>query len=73
MGNGQIPATSAALGIAMLLVFLMIGLWDICVTYFMKSTDTVSNVLSLWGRQFPILPLFVGLLLGHIFWPRSGS
>ncbi len=61
-----------ALAAALLLVVVLAGLWDIWVISMGRQADTVSAVLHQWSLQFPILPLIVGLLLGHIFWPSPG-
>lgn len=52
---------------------VLAGLWDIWVTSRGNANETVSAVLHSWSLQFPILPLIVGLLLGHIFWPAGKS
>lgn len=31
--------------------------------------STVSAILGQWSRDFPVLPFFVGMLMGHFFWP----
>jgi len=60
------------LAAAMLAVIVLAGVWDIYVAARGRNEDTVSSVLHGWSLQFPILPLVVGLLLGHIFWPPPG-
>ena len=61
---------SAALAIAFLAVCFAVGVYDVYVTYLQGSDETVSTVLGRWGAQFPVLPLMIGLVLGHVFWPR---
>lgn len=46
------------------------GVWDV-VAIAKGSRETVSSVLHEWSLLYPVLPLAVGLLLGHIFWPNS--
>jgi hypothetical protein len=47
------------------------GLWDVLVTYGGHPQDTVSNVIQQWSVMYPVLPLLIGLLIGHIFWPHQ--
>lgn len=49
----------------------VIGVWDIWAVYHDRGQDTVSNILGLWAAQLPILPFMLGLLAGHLFWPRQ--
>lgn len=49
---------------------LLIALWDLYCLGISKPNETVSYVMGEWGRDFPILPLFIGLVIGHVFWPR---
>lgn len=58
------------LAAGLLLTCTACGLWDVVVVS-RGSRDTVSNVLHEWSLMYPILPLAIGLLLGHIFWPNQ--
>lgn len=60
----------AALAIAFLCVCFTIGIYDVWAVYVSGVNDTVSAVLGRWGAQFPVLPLLIGMVLGHVFWPR---
>ena len=31
---------------------------------------TISRVTLGWARRWPLLPLLVGVVLGHLFWPQ---
>lgn len=33
---------------------------------------TMSFHLAVWSRQWPIIPLLAGILLGHLFFPNRG-
>lgn len=35
---------------------------------FLPTDETVSATLNTAAKRWPILPLAVGLLLGHLFW-----
>ena len=60
----------AALAIAFLSCCFAVGVYDVYATYLANGGETVSDVLGRWGSSFPVLPLALGLVLGHIFWPR---
>lgn len=47
------------------------GLWDIIATYRGDTHDTVSTTLREWSIAWPVLPLLVGVIIGHIFWPNG--
>lgn len=50
------------------------GAWDVYVIFGQPEWVTVSALLSEWSHTFPVLPMLVGLLLGHLFWPvRRGK
>jgi len=56
----------------LLLSFVVVGVWDIYANFGLPPGQTVSWVLQDWSRQWPVLPLVMGLLLGHLLWPRGG-
>lgn len=45
------------------------GIWDVCFLSLGRPEATVSKILQGWSLNFPILPLLIGVLLGHLFWP----
>lgn len=55
--------------VCMMLSCLFAGLWDVWVIAHGRPNDTVSRVLQEWSVAYPMLPLALGILLGHIFWP----
>lgn len=50
-----------ALGIA--------GAWDIWAAYKGYNVEPISTVIQDWSKRWPVLPMLVGILLGHLFWP----
>lgn len=62
--------TSAWIAGGLLVTFLIVGLWDVAALYSGHADDSVSAVIGRWSQQFPVLPLAVGLIAGHLFWPR---
>jgi len=39
--------------------------------YLYGHDSTISQVIYSWSIKFPLLPLAVGVLMGHFFWPNS--
>ena len=60
------------LAIALLLIVLAVGIWDVYVTAKGQQGETVSVVIHQWSLTYPVLPLLLGLVLGHVFWPNVG-
>lgn len=60
------------LAAALLVIVLCAGIWDIYVTAKGQPLETVSVVLHQWSLMYPVLPLLVGVIIGHIFWPNVG-
>jgi hypothetical protein len=46
------------------------AVWDLAVLAAGHSADQISRIILSWSRALPILPLLVGILLGHLFWPQ---
>jgi hypothetical protein len=45
------------------------GAWDIFSAYRGYESSTISEVVQDWSTRWPVLPLLIGVLLGHLFWP----
>lgn len=71
MGNG--PTTSIAFGLAITLVLTcaVVAAYDVYAVFALPPNSTVSFQLSEWSQRFPVIPLLLGLLIGHLFWPIS--
>lgn len=67
--NGPSSQVQLWLAIALLVILFVVGIWDIYASYWIGSGNTVSYLIQSWSLQFPALPLLVGFLLGHLFWP----
>lgn len=61
------------LAVAILVVLLLAAVWDIAAGYRGQAAETVSSVLQAWSIAWPVLPLAVGVILGHVFWPQIFS
>lgn len=59
--------------LALLLIFILaaVGVWDVIMLHRGTTGGTVSRILVEWSMAWPILPLTVGIILGHLFWPAS--
>lgn len=57
------------LALAFIAVNLVVALWDLYCAAIGNYRDTVSMTFQDWGRQWPMLPLFIGIVIGHVFWP----
>lgn len=47
------------------------GLFDLYAGLRFGETSTISFIILQVARQHPILPLLVGILIGHLFWPQA--
>ena len=58
--------------VALMLLASMVAVWawDIYAAFALPPGESVSWVLQEWCRQWPILPLFFGILVGHLMWPK---
>jgi hypothetical protein len=59
------------LALCLLVMFLLVGVWDIYVQAKGEPENTVSNLLGVWSQNYPMLPMVMGILVGHLLWPRS--
>lgn len=63
------PSARVLLMTAFLLAALVIAVWDICVIAQGRPNDTISVLFNEWAHRHPILPLMLGILIGHVIWP----
>lgn len=57
-----------------LFVVAIVGIIAVVDTIFVfNGTQTISEFLYLSGREYPVVPLAIGMLVGHIFWPVKVS
>lgn len=56
--------------IAMATTLIIVGVYDIYAVLFLPPGASVSEVVLSIARRHPILPLLVGVLIGHLFWPQ---
>lgn len=60
---------SALLAVCLVAICFAIAVWDMYVTFAHIPESTVSEIIQRWATFHPVIPLTVGLLLGHLFWP----
>jgi hypothetical protein len=65
------PWMGPILCLALLASAAAVGVWDTYATYGPGQEYTVSALVTAWARQWPVLPLLLGVLLGHLFWGGS--
>lgn len=48
---------------------VVLSVYDIFAYLNEGKTGTISNVLLTYGQCYPVIPMFFGALMGHLFWP----
>lgn len=48
---------------------LAVGVFDVVAYFFLPPNETVSYWCQQWMREFPILGVLVGVVIGHLAWP----
>ena len=61
--------TAIVLSVSLLVMHTLVAAYDIYAAYFLPTGSTVSAVLQEWAIKFPAMPLVIGFVLGHLFWP----
>jgi len=61
---------NVALSLFFVLAVFVVYLFDVAAVIRGSPDDSVSKVLLTWSQRFPILPLCVGIVIGHLFWPN---
>ena len=54
-----------------ILIVVLVALADVLLMGF--DQQTISEFLYLSAREYPIVALVAGILVGHIFWPVRAS
>lgn len=57
------------LAVGFLCFLFALGVYDVYAVFFLPEERTVSHYLRLWSERVPVLPLVVGIVIGHIFFP----
>lgn len=67
MGRLIVPTTVAWF---LILIFLTVGLYDAWAAMYKPREYTVSFALLAIAREFPIIAIVVGIIIGHLFFPQ---
>lgn len=54
----------------LLATLLAVGVADIYLVRYGHGGPTVSSTIWALAKEYPIIVLIVGILLGHLFWPQ---
>jgi hypothetical protein len=55
--------------IAIAVIVALIIAYDVVALLF--RLPTISLTLLEWSREYPVIPLAIGIPLGHVFWPNK--
>jgi len=64
-------SSNVVLSLIFLLAIATVYLFDVAAVVRGVPQETVSRVMLVWSERFPILPLCVGIVIGHLFWPNK--
>lgn len=68
MNGDTLRTAKLIIGLSLLAIVTITAVWDIVVSIRFDDRYTVSGMLREWSREWPLLPLSLGLVMGHIFW-----
>lgn len=57
------------LAVAIHVVISAVAAWDLAAVASGHGNFTVSSLIQKWAIEAPSLPLAVGFVIGHLFWP----
>lgn len=69
MGKSPVDWVSFVLAVLIHVQLFLIALWDTWIWVSGSEARTVSAIVWRWAQQFPVGLLFLGFVLGHVFWP----
>ena len=70
MSDQQVRAVSWIAIYVILAALLAVGAVDLFLVRRGDGNPTVSSTIWDLAKQYPIIVLAVGILLGHLFWPQ---
>jgi len=62
---------SSFVAIAFIIAFFLVGVYDIFALASQGKIPTITENVQNWSRDFPILPFFCGVVIGHLFFPSK--
>jgi len=57
------------LAIILLVILAVIGGYELYALFQLPGDQTVTYFIRAWSQQIPLLPLAIGIVLGHLFFP----
>jgi hypothetical protein len=66
----NVPLGSLLTSIMLVATVIWSAVWDVYAMIRYGPEATITHVIGNWSAVYPVLPLTVGLVLGHLFWPR---
>lgn len=69
MVNGLQDTFPVAAAWVLLVVLAIVGVYDFLAVIYWPDGYTISAYLYSLSRKFPVIPVLVGLVMGHLFWP----
>ena len=66
-------SANAYVAAVLMIVILFVGVYDVLALFAKGQAFTVSYVVKSWSAHFPVIPLLIGLILGHLLWPVSDA
>lgn len=54
--------------IVLIILIFIIAIYDGCLMYKYGREPTISNTIYLISKEWPIVPVGVGMVIGHVFW-----
>lgn len=57
------------LAVAVHVVLVLVAAWDLTAAATNHPEMSVSALTQRWAIENPVLPLAVGVIMGHLFWP----
>lgn len=64
-------SAKAITGWLMFGVTVVLIAWDVVATLNKESGDTISEELLKVGHDHLMIPLMLGIIAGHVFWPQA--
>lgn len=62
-----------AIAWVLLAVLFVILVYDFVAAMYGPANATVSSYVQSLSVRFPVVPLLVGLVIGHLFWPVQAN
>jgi hypothetical protein len=56
----------------MVAAIVVLVIWDIYVATNPIPGDTISEITLNFARHHPVIPLIIGIIVGHLFWSQPG-